>query len=278
MIHRNKFLNNIQFIFDAKSSGKEISTGRKERFSNPALQKLCSKIHAIRSIKRNFKGLSSMNSPRSLVSTNVSEKIKKKIHERLKGNLLTQNNTARITLIKRNLPRLNLTHVERAQEWWDHIEKKAGYRDDIPVDIIVDLLVNKKIANNRINAKKIVEITLRNNNEYVQFEDFKALLHSGVFTNALKDGNKRTSVIRSSKLGDKVLITNLDNKSKKYKQGILLLEKLKKDFNEVMRFPSSSSKRKLKPIHRYSITNPKINSKDYDDMIRKYKERLSTNS
>ena len=191
------------------------------------------------------------------------EKISMQFIYNNKGNLIDQkiakiskkeNNQSPNTFVKMLKPQTknqSVNYIERKSSskkineeikvikgWWAEIEKAAGYKEDIPINIVADLLVSKSLVENRDRAKQLLGSTVKHPKQYVDFSDFRELLYKGVFKNAIKDicqelelqhhNNteelKLPKFLQISNYKKKLLMTAFDPSNPNYKQGSKIFE------------------------------------------------------
>eukprot|EP01022_Parablepharisma_sp_SALTPOND_P016317 TRINITY_DN2379_c0_g1_i1.p1 TRINITY_DN2379_c0_g1~~TRINITY_DN2379_c0_g1_i1.p1 ORF type:complete len:487 (-),score=66.70 TRINITY_DN2379_c0_g1_i1:2762-4222(-) len=184
-----------------------------------------------------------------------------------------------------------LEEIHVIQKWWREIEKKAGYKEEVPINIVADFLVLKGIGANRDKAKQLLGSTYKQNKRYVDYTEFKELLYKGVFRNAIKyiytevkgqknEEEKLPEFMQISNYKKKLLMTAFDSTNPQHQQGIQIFHTLRKQHAKATPqaiVNESVSRRSFGPTKRNVQIQAESSDPPSDHMaiMKKYKQLIS---
>lgn len=193
--------------------------------------------------------------------------------------------------IQKNSGESAIDEINAIKEWWSEIERKSGYKEDIPINIVADALVEKNIVDHRDKAKQLLGNTLKHSKPFVDFTDFKQLLYKGVFRNLVanlcrevknrsgSEEGKLPEFLRISNYKKRLLMTAFDPANPEYKRGVKIFERLKTQYERMGKLPVIEWEEepvvKGKTKERAGSIKEKAQG-DYIEIMKKYKKLIST--
>jgi hypothetical protein len=246
-----------------------------------------------------------VNSQKVILHTNNSQNKKIAMHFMYdkEGNLVEENpldkskkvrekEVEKLPLVQKNAGESALEEINIVKDWWSEIERKSGYTEDIPINIVADMLVEKGVVNNRDKAKQLLGNTLKHSKPLIEFIDFKQLLYKGVFRNIIKnlytevkeqrgkEEAKLPKFLQISNYKKTMLMTAFDPTNPRYQESVKIFERLKIQYEKMGKLPVIQLTEEVapKPKAKSKQQNVKVDSNlsDYIDIMKKYKKLIST--
>ncbi len=189
-----------------------------------------------------------------------------------------------------------LEEIGTVQNWWEELQKSAGYKDRVPMAMAADFLVSKGVAKSRDRARQL--LGAGKGRTHIDFDVFRELMYRGVLRNAIKyiygEIQKKKPQNDSSALPEFMQIANykkdllmkaFDPTDPQYKQGLQIFDALKK--HRLKLAPESTSAAKEKSVetaprrtrHICALLRPRRTEGETEDpmqIIERYKKLVST--
>ena len=218
--------------------------------------------------------------------------LEEKAIDKSKSKKAKQEEIEKLPCVQKNAGESAMEEINIIKDWWSEMERKSGYKEDIPINIVADMLVEKNVVDNRDKAKQLLGSTFRHTKSLIDFIDFKQLLYKGVFRNVIKnlytqvkeqrsnEESKLPKFLQISNYKKRMLMTAFDSSNPRYKEGVKIFERLKVQYEKMGKLPviQSTEEDAPKPKIKSKQQNVKAdgNLSDYIDIMKKYKKLIST--
>eukprot|EP00826_Nyctotherus_ovalis_P014468 TRINITY_DN14034_c0_g1_i14.p1 TRINITY_DN14034_c0_g1~~TRINITY_DN14034_c0_g1_i14.p1 ORF type:complete len:537 (-),score=141.09 TRINITY_DN14034_c0_g1_i14:133-1743(-) len=209
----------------------------------------------------------------------------------VEGKVVGKGKGEKLPEIQKNSGENAIDEINAVKDWWSEIERKSGYKEDIPINIVADSLVEKNIVDHRDKAKQLLGSTLKHSKPFIDLTDFKQLLYKGVFRNLVanlcrevksrssSEEGKLPEFLRISNYKKRLLMTAFDPANPEYKQGVKIFERLKTQYERMGKLPVIEWEEEpvVKGKSKERVGNVKEKAQgDYIEIMRKYKKLIST--
>jgi len=197
-----------------------------------------------------------------------------------------QRSCIRMNLTEKGKMNKTIEAIRMIESWWMEIEKKAEYKEDIPINVAADVLVSKGIGGSRNKVKQWLGCSVEHNKKCVTYSEFKNLLYKGVFRNAIKyiyeeiredarkNGKDLPEFMKMSNYKTKLLTTAFDTNNPQYQEGMKIFDRLKRRYENI----SKPTKKRMELSKEDPYIDTKFIDKRSIDIMKQHKRVVTVHS